>query len=71
MPKIVSARITASKSMFDVPKVFITLDDGSPEKFLFDYYPDEISFTRAEFVGLTEDEARSLKGQKDLAYLKS
>lgn len=70
--KIVKARITAQpKDIFDpMPQVWVTLEDGS-EKMLFDYYPDEISFNPGEFIGLTEEEALSLKTKKDVAYLKS
>lgn len=59
------------KSLFDpMPQVHITLEDGK-EQFLFDYYPDEISFTPSEFVGLTIEEARHLKFKKDKQYLQS
>lgn len=59
------------KSLFDpMPQVHATFEDGK-EKMLFDYYPDEISFTASEFVGLTEDEARHLKFKKDKRYLQS
>ena len=59
------------KSLFDpMPQVHITLEDGK-EQFLFDYYPDEISFTPSEFVGLTIEEARNLKFRKDKRYLQS
>lgn len=70
--KIKSAVITAMpKSFFDpMPKVIATFDDGSVVE-LFDYYPDEISFTPQEFVGLTEADARQLKFKKDKAYLQS
>ena len=70
--RITSARITAMpKSLFDpMPQVHITLEDGK-EQFLFDYYPDEISFTPSEFVGLTIEEARHLKFKKDKQYLQS
>ena len=70
--KIVSARITAiPNSYFDnMPQVFVTLEN-SIEEFLFDYYPDEISFRPQEFVGLTISEAKTLKYKKDIAYLKS
>ena len=69
--KIIRARITAMpKSLFDpMPKVFVTLEDGE-EQYLFDYYPDEISFTAGEFVGLTIKEARHLKFMKDRDYLR-
>jgi len=70
--KIASAIITAMpQSMFDpMPKVVVTMDNGKSQD-LFEYYPDEISFTPSEFIGLTIDEARALKGKKDLNYLKS
>lgn len=70
--KIVSARITAMpKSLFDpMPQVYVTLENGV-EEFLYDYYPDEISFSPSEFVGLTIDEARHLKFIKDRNYLQS
>ena len=70
--KIIKARITAlPKSLFDpMPEVHVTTEDGEEQK-LFEYYPDEISFTPEEFIGLTLDEARDLKRQKDLKYLQS
>ena len=70
--KITSARITAMpKSLFDpMPQVHVTMEDGT-EQFLYKYYPDEISFSPSEFVGLTIDEARHLKFIKDRNYLQS
>ena len=70
--KIISARITAMpQGLFDpMPQVFVTLEDGK-EQFLFEYYPDEISFTANEFIGLTIEEARTLKGKKDREFLLS
>ena len=70
--KIVSARITAMpKSLFDpMPQVYVTLENGK-EEFLYEYYPDEISFSPSEFVDLTIDEARHLKFIKDRNYLQS
>lgn len=70
--KIISARITAMpKSLFDpMPQVYITLENGV-EEFLYEYYPDEISFSPSEFVGLTKDEAIHLKFVKDKNYLQS
>lgn len=53
-----------------MPEVNVTYEDGSKEK-LFSFYPDEISFTPAEFVGLTQKEALNLRHKKDVAYLKS
>ena len=70
--KILNARITKQpKQLFDpMPKVYITLEDGSEHK-LFEYYPDEISFTSDEFIGLTVEQGRELRHKKDLAFLRS
>lgn len=70
--KIVKAEITAMpRSMFDpMPEVRATFEDGS-EKTLFSFYPDEIGFSPQEFIGLTEEQARELKGKKERAYLQS
>ena len=70
--KIIKASITAQpKGLFDeMPKIFVTTEDNK-EQFLFEYYPDEITFTENEFVGLTIDEAKHLKFQKDKLFLQS
>jgi len=74
--KIISARITQlprpmPEGMFDLmPQVYVTTEDGK-EHYLFQYYPDEISFTEKEFVGLTLDIAKGLKFKKDKNYLQS
>ena len=70
--KIIACEITAQpKALFDpMPKVIVTLEDGSVDE-LFEYYPDEISFTEKEFVGLTLEEGRHLKFLKDRNFLKS
>lgn len=72
MTRVINARITAQpKSLFDpMPVVYVTLEGGEEVR-LFDYYPDEISFTAEEFVGLTLDECRHLKFVKDRNYLTS
>lgn len=70
--KIKSCRITAMPKGFldPMPKVIVTFEDNS-EKELFEYYPDEISFSSSEFIGLTEEEGRHLKFKKDKQYLQS
>ena len=70
--QITAAHITAMpQSIFDaMPEVIVTLEDGSTRK-LFTYYPDEISFTEGEFVGLTVPQAHALRHRKDVAYLQS
>jgi len=72
MRRIVSATISAMpKRMFDpMPEVTVTYHDGTTEM-LFSYYPDEISFTPDEFVGLFREEALELFHKKDVAYLRS
>lgn len=74
--KIIAARITPlprplPEGFADkMPQVFVTVE-GEEEKFLFEYYPDEIQFTEDEFIGLTIQEAKGLKAQKDKNYLLS
>lgn len=70
--KIINATISAMpKSMFDqMPTVTVELDNGETVE-LFSYYPDELSFSPAEFIGLTVDQARQLKFDKDRRYLQS
>jgi hypothetical protein len=70
--KVISCRITDQpKSLFDpMPQVYVTMEDNT-EQFLFEYYPDEISFTANEFIGLTIGECRHLKFKKDKNYLLS
>jgi hypothetical protein len=53
-----------------MPEVKATFDDGET-RVLFSYYPDEISFTPREFIGLTRGEAMALRHKKDVAYLQS
>ena len=74
--KIISAIITPMPrpmphGRFDPMTEFIaTYEDGS-SKSLFTFYPDEVSFRASEFIGLTEDEAKSLFHSKDISFLKS
>ena len=59
------------EGMFDpMPEVVATFEDGSTKR-LFSFFPDEVSFRAAEFVGLTEEEAHSLFQKKDTAYLRA
>jgi hypothetical protein len=58
-------------SIFDpMPEVHVTYDNGKKEM-LFKYYPDEISFNKKEFIGLTAIQALELYHKKDKAYLQS
>lgn len=53
-----------------IPSVLARFEDGTEQE-LFRYYPDEVSFSEAEFVGLTVSEALRLWHRKDVAYLQS
>ena len=53
-----------------LPAVTVTWDDGETEK-LFTFYPDEISFSEAELIGLTRGEIKTLYHRKDVSYLQS
>lgn len=53
-----------------MPEVIVTLSN-SEEKTLFEFYPDELSFTEEEFIGLTEEMAHQLRSEKDVKYLQS
>ena len=70
--KIVMAQITPLPKKFGdpMPRVIATFDDDTTKE-LFEYYPDEISFTSEEFIGLTEVQAYQLKFNKDKKYLQS
>jgi hypothetical protein len=52
-----------------LPRVVVTTELGFVVE-LFEFYPDEISFSEFEFVGKTVSHARGLKGQKDSAHLR-
>lgn len=68
MPRPLSAGLAGA---FDpMPDVTVTFEDGEVKR-LFRFYPDELSFTESEFIGLTESEAYKLRYQKDIDYLRS
>ena len=75
-PKITSVEIgpmprPMPQGMFDpMPSVTATLDDGSTIK-LFTFYPDELSFTKEEFIGLTADEGSRLHYKRNVSFLRS
>lgn len=55
---------------FGMNEVRVKFDDGE-KKTLFSFYADELSFVPTEFMGLTEEQARKLRHDKDVAYLQS
>ena len=61
----------APLGIFD-PRQKVTVQLSNGETYLlFEFYPDEVSFNESEFIGLTLDEARRLKFEKDIKYLQS
>ena len=67
---VVSARITPLPQRLGdpLPEVWVTCEDSTETK-VFDFYPDELSFSSDEFVGLTVEECRLLKFGRDRAFL--
>ena len=61
---------TPAGMLEQLPRVIATFNDNTT-KTLFEYYPDELSFTEQEFIGLTERQAHDLRHAKDVAYLQS
>ena len=76
LPTIVECKIgpyprKLPEGMFDpMPKVSVKLSNDMSQE-LYEFYPDEISFTKQEFIGLTIEEAIHLKYTKDLNYIKN
>ena len=67
--QITECKCTRGLGTFDIPQVMVKYADSDDFELLFTYYPDEISFSPQEFVGLTKEEAIHLKFEKDRAYL--
>lgn len=44
--------------------VYVVYTDGS-EDILFAYYPDQMTFISAEFIGLTNEQAQNLFKKRD------
>lgn len=75
-PKIIKCEIgpyprPMPEGMFDpMPELKVQLSNGE-NLTLFSFYPDEISFTESELIGLTVDQARRRKFEKDVRFLQS
>jgi len=52
-------------------RAMIVLRGEAEEKLLFTYYPDELTFFPADFVGMTEEEALEKFHECDRRYLLS
>ena len=51
-----------------IPEVKVQLNNGD-ELTLFKFYPDEITISESELIGLSVDQAKRLKFEKDVRYL--
>lgn len=70
--KITAATISEMPKKFGDPMPFVTVTyEDTTTEILFEYYPDEISFTPQEFIGKTKEQALQLRHDKDVAYLRS
>lgn len=69
-PRIVKCKIgpyprPMPRGMFDpMPEVKVQLSNGE-ELTLYSFYPDEITITESELIGLTVDQAKRVKFEKD------
>jgi hypothetical protein len=52
-------------------QINVTFEDGSTIEGLIRFYPDEVTFTADEIVGLTADQARELHRKKDIEWLQA
>ena len=69
MAKIVKISFI-SRGTFGPVHVIANFDNGEEEE-IFNYFSDELHFTKAELIGKTKEEVINLHFQKDQAYLKS
>jgi len=47
----------------ELPRVMVAYSNNVEEK-LFDFFPEEIAFTKEELIGLTKEQALKLKEKK-------
>jgi hypothetical protein len=71
MNRIKSVKFQDSENRYGDREAVATMDDGTEEMFVVAWFSDELSFIPNEFVGLTIEEARDLKEEKDRSYLRS
>jgi hypothetical protein len=75
MDKILTVKLKKERPFPEAPfhriAVEVTTTDNPEKQTIFTYYPDEISFTQNELIGLTISEAQQLKMQKDIEYLQT
>ena len=70
MNRIASITIRDSDHRYGDKEAIADMEDGS-EVIVFHWFSDELQFTTSELIGLTVEQARDLKQQRDIAYLQS
>ena len=45
--------------------------NGGEWKRIFEYYPNELTFSTSEFIGKTEEECYEIRHNRDVAYIQS
>jgi len=69
--KIKAARLTSSTNRYGNVEFRAVMEDGTADVLVFAWFNDELTFNPQEVVGLTIEEARDLKQNRDIAYLQS
>lgn len=70
MKRIATVTFQDSEHRYGDKEAVATMDDGS-EEIVIHWFSDELSFAPSDFIGLTVEEARDLKQERDIAYLRS
>jgi len=72
-PKIIKVHISPVPTHWldPIPEISVKFDNQNKYEYLYNYYPDEISFTTEELLGLTRKQAIQLYHKKDVAYIQS
>lgn len=52
-----------------INEVWVQTNENDIKTKIFEYYPDELQFNNSELIGLTVQQALSLRSKKDIAYL--
>ena len=68
--RIVKAR-NEHGDRWDPVKIYVVYEGEEEEKYLRDFFDDEIQVNPVRLIGKTEDEAREYIRQLDVAYLRS
>lgn len=72
MQRIKSVTFQDSNHRYGDKVAVALMDDGSEvEEHVIHWFSDELQFSPSELIGLTLEEARDLKQERDVAYLRS